>query len=380
MKVLMGKLTETENLAVQPAVFDYSTAGAGFCPPEQVPQKEYGPSMLRLTGKLSVGLLVSTALLSAKPATTSEHLSGNVPAAEITPSPHHVEHKPHRPSHLTRTKAVGAVVVHKAATHKQPKITAHLASISSTSSTKQYRYRSAHKAQQVPNYAIPISQAVEAQAVQNDQSSQWIEVDNAPYGYYLGDYNTATDKAIVLATTKQGDYNYLAIKMKRGSSTIEMCGWANYNTVTTGQAENKVKPVKDTSAYPDCIKQINRLSLFQFSFGHDYNSLNSSDGALTAQTPECDGIEYRNDRALDAATTGASLRNIRRIKHPLFDVKAKIDHTSPLFARYKPRDNKAVVARTEQAGWGVLDGRCITVIPKSGPPNRDRQRKKSLAG
>jgi len=350
----------------------------GYLLPElqEVSNPDFSPNFR--TGRLALGaVLLSTVTLAAEPAyLTNDSHPKNHPVIEAARSPRHVEH---RPSHLTKVRAIAAVAIHKVSIDKPPKITAHMASVSSTSPTKRSRPSAVFKEMPVPNYATQLRHPAEAQPVQGGQSGQWIEVDNAPYGYYLGAYNTATDKAIVLATTNQGDYNYLAIKMKRGSSTIDMCGWANNDAVTAGHTKHGIKPVKNTMPYPDCMKQINRLSLFQFSFGHDYNSLNSADGELTDQTPQCDGIQYRNDRALDAITAGASLRYARHIKNPLFDTKAKIDSTAPLFSRYVPLDNKTLVARTDQAGWGILERECARKIPKGGPPNHDRERKKHLA-
>ena len=125
----------------------------GYLLPE-LPEVTAPDSLPRIrAGRLALGaVLLSTAALAAEPAHSSnEPYSGNLPAAATAQSPHRIEH---RPSHLTRIKAIAAVAVHKASTNKPPKITAHLASISSTSPTKRFRFQRAPKVSPVPSYAI----------------------------------------------------------------------------------------------------------------------------------------------------------------------------------------------------------------------------------
>ena len=228
-------------------------------------------------------------------------------------------------------------------------------------------------ARAVPNYAAPLPAPAAAQPVKDGHHDPWVELDNAPYGYYLGEFNTTSDHAKVLAVTDQKDYAYLAVRVNRDNKTFMECGWAKTSEVA-------VTNNTTTASFPACNNRLDTLSYDQYAVGHYFNCEPGAcnDGAQVSQTATCDGLEYRNDYAVDVATAGVSFSSTRRIKHPLYDLVGTVDASAPLYYRFTPLDNKAVEVRTNADGWVFMDADCVDGTPQGGPPNTDQQRKQHL--
>jgi hypothetical protein len=380
MKRLMENLTEKEKLVAVPEAFDFITAPAGYCPPEQAPARDPGSS--RLARKFVLGLLLGATILAAKPATANENpvnadlsVTGAYqpygiedqaqPNPEQTTGPRATMasiHRPTLPAHREKSlaQADGQPIKHK---HK---LTARAATFKGQTIPE---FVLGHKIQLVTPARVRPNNAATAGLHYGTQSN-WVEIDSGPDGLYEAQFNQS-DQAQVLATTKGEDlkgrtYSYLAVKVHRqGLKPFWECGWALSGAVTREKGDKAYA----VSSNP-CVKQIGRLAS-SFGIGHKFNCPpgKCNDGTYaTHLTPQCNDILYRNDAALGAITAGKSLRYARSIKHPLYDPKQTVSHSKAVHYRFAPNEDKTVVVRSDEGGWSLMWGGCVDEDPKGGPP------------
>lgn len=207
-------------------------------------------------------------------------------------------------------------------------------------------------------------QPVMARAADAKSSGDEVQLDNVPYGYYIAQFNTATDQATILATTKQKDYFYLAVKVRLpGVKPFWECGWARSGAIV----ESKDDQTSDPSP---CAQELGQLAN-RYSFGHGFNcGVGVCDGGtfVTHLTPTCNDEFWENEdpRASDDVITDSSSPLSPMESEGFYTYIGQLNNDEPVHYRYTTNDGQAAVIMSNDGVWGKVAGSCIDGYPQGG--------------
>jgi len=324
------------NMNIEPGLKNYPT---GFCPPLQPEQHERNDFLSPHLGKIAAGLLISTALVGAKPVTLDIDQSPELPAHALVAPPlsqeHHMKSRQHHKSH-PEPLAVIATVHH---------------------STAAVRTEGAPKQLSSP----PSSQHLIGAARQGT----WI---TNPQGYYLG-RAFGHDKIKIVSASSANSPIPSAIIQERGARHITVCGYLAPGAVS--RPENTSSQHRFGQQNP-CSRKLGKLAS-RYSFGKDFNCPPHQcvDGAPTTQmslTAKCNDKVYYNyiPRTQNSAYVAST-----KAKGRFYDYAGKVKPGSKIYYRYTTLDNTAVVVRVEgKRNWLYEKESCVRKNLRGGTPKR----------
>lgn len=218
-----------------------------------------------------------------------------------------------------------------------------------------------HDAQQPPadTQSNPVASATKEDtpefAKKDSPDCTWIT--EKPSGHYFG-YACKGDGFVKLHNSHSGEYDYGVITV----DGRQLCGW-----VEAGIIRRKTRKLRYQTCMENFKDRENRYTIGEkFNCRERRGESTCVDGKTTELSEDCDGMFWRN-----FASSKQSPSNLKPNDNSgFYNYVGKED--GPVRYRLTRRhgsreDGKAVVVRSAQYGWGVMEDDCIDRIPRGGP-------------